>query len=92
MKEYRIVCTRDTIYYNGMKTHQEETYPIDEGVRLYGIYETKAEAVKALARTKKMCEKYDAKSHENHKNYPNLYNGHVQTNFRIQSREVTKWE
>lgn len=92
MKEYRIVCTRDVIHYNGMKTHQEETCPIDEGVRLYEIYKTKEEAVKALARIKKTCGEYDAKSHENHKNYPNLYNEHVQTNFRIQSREVTKWE
>ena len=92
MKEYRIVCTIDTIHYNGMKTHHDEVAPLNVGGRHYETYGTKAEAVKALAQIKKTCGEYDANSHKAHKAYPNLYNAITQSDFRIQSREVTMWK
>ena len=91
MKEYRIVATID--YRHGGKTaHYDVATPWVQGVP-FGPrrYETKAKAAQVLKELKKECAEEDRLCNERFERDPKNYIHRVQSNLRIQSREITPW-
>ena len=92
MKEYRIIATIDYKHGNGETAHYDIAIPWVDGVP-YGKrrFDTKGEAAKELKRLKKVCAEADKKNNERFDLDPRNYIHRVQSNIRIQMREVTEW-
>ncbi len=91
MKEYRIVCDVRTLWHDGHETYREGLQLRVIGVYTrYFPYKTKAEAQKALARTKPLVEDFDERTQ---REFPldKSAIAYWHSNFRIQSRTVTEW-
>lgn len=92
MKEYKVVCTVDTINAKGETTHVETSSPILSGSNRMHEVTTDIERAKRLLgmaqRKGKDYEEWTRKMAETYKDY----NIVAQSNYRIVSREVTEWE
>lgn len=90
MKEYRIVCTLDTIsLWNGAKTHLDAASCWFNGRAQSWKTHDGEYAKKVLDFFKRECAKFDAESRTNPTRDSIIY---TQSNIRLQSREVTEWE
>ena len=87
MKEYRIVATID-IEQEGEHYHWDATAPITGDCRLhtltYPSYEIAQNACKAV---RNLAQSYDREIQNSEIEYTQ-----TQTNFRLQAREVGRWE
>ena len=82
MKEYKIVCDRETTYRNGESETEKGAAPINETGRFdHAVFDTTETTEYWLTYAK-----------ENYPERTNWVLGKIhQYNFRIQSREVTDW-
>lgn len=92
MKEYKVVCTVDTINAKGETWHIETTSPILSGSNRMHEVTTDIERAKRLLgmaqRKGKDYEEWTRKMAEAYKDTSIT----TQTNYRILSREVTEWQ
>lgn len=92
MKEYKVVCTVDTINAKGETRHIKTTSPILSGSNRMREVTTDIERAKMLLgkaeREGKKHEEWTRKMAETYKDTFII----TQTNYRILSREVTEWQ
>lgn len=94
MKEYRIVCTVDTVHSDGRKYHRENTAPWIAPSMLphRAVYATKADAAKALREIVKRAREFDKITQERARAGERDTVEYRQSDIRVQSRTVTNWE
>lgn len=90
MKEYRIVCRRETFDPDGAHKVQDNVYVVLGTPVPFTTYELE-KAEKELARLIKSVEEYEAFTEKLHAD-GRPHSIIKQTNIRLQSREVTEWE
>ena len=92
MKEYRIVATIDYRHGDGRTAHYDAATPWVHGVPAGRTkFSNKSEATKILKELKKVCAEADRCCNERFERDPKNYIHRVQSNLRIQMREVTEW-
>lgn len=94
MKEYRIVCTRDTEHADGTKHHYDNVAPWVSHSQLphYRTFNNKADAMKALSETVRRARVFDKETQERLASGDPDTIGYWQSNIRLQSRNVSKWD
>lgn len=90
MKEYRIVCKRETFEPDGTHKVQDNICVVLGRPASFTTFELE-EAEKELARLIKSVEEYEAFTEKLHAD-GRPHSIIKQTNIRLQSREVTEWE
>ena len=95
MKEYRIVCTIDYKHGDGKTKHYDIATPWHNGIpfsshqnRFLSLKDAK-QALKQLAPEIKEADRIN---NERFEQRPHDYIHRVQSNLRIQAREVTQWK
>lgn len=92
MTEYRIVCDVDRVLDNGTVKHYKARTPFCSGGNLLLTTTDKAVAEGNLAKVVTACAKYDEEYRKMARYItPGACRDRMQTNIRIQSREVTEW-
>ena len=94
MKEYRIVCNRKCVHSDGKVYNYSNSAVWVTGSSLprYTVYNYKADAIKALSDTIRKAKAFDAKTQKLLASGDPLAVGYWQSDIRIQSRNVTKWD
>lgn len=94
MKEYRIVCDRRTVHFDGTEhTYEHVAVWVTRcALPVHHVYLTKAEAMKALSETIRRARKFDAESQDRFATGDKDVIAYHQTNIRLQSRNVTEWK
>lgn len=92
MKEYKIVCTVDTINAKGEIKRIDTTSPILSGAtRMHEVTKDIDRAKMLLGKAEREGKKHEEWTRKMSEAYKDM-NIIVQTNYRILSREVTEWE
>lgn len=93
MKEYRIVCNRRTVHWDGKEYSYENVAPwlSHSSFPNYRVYTTKADAMKALSKAVRAARVFDKETQERLASGDRNAIGYWQSNIRIQSRTVSKW-
>lgn len=93
MKEYRIVCTRKTVYSDGSENYYENVAPWVSNSQLphFTTYKTKDEAMKGWAVMIRRVQAFDAETQERFAR-GERENAFYQSDIRLQSRNVSEWK
>lgn len=92
MKEYKVVCTVDTVNAKGEARHIETTSPILSGSnRMHEVTIDIERAKRLLGEAQRKGAEYEEWTRKMAETYKDT-SITTQTNYRILSREVTEWQ
>ena len=94
MTEFRVMCDHVKVDKKGRSWIEQARRPIGRtGQTLTTVFKDKAEAEKCLEKWEQSGKAYEENRIEMAQRFPDLYTTIIhQTNYRVQSREVTDWE